>query len=304
MKNTIKIATLLVTAFLVASCSNKISVAEVDGLRITADDIKNEVQFEKGKFDQILLGAGSNLSMLKKNVLEKLVQEKILLSEAKRQGIEISKDEMENFIQKIISSGALDEAKVKESIWKKRQKDRLVIQKLINEKVLKNAPISQPEIKKYYAAHKNEFLRPMQFHARQIVVDTKELADEILKKLREGGDFEALAKEYSLSPDRDRGGDIGFFDSKTFPGIFTEICSKLKINEISEVVVTDYGYQIFQLLEKRPSHQVSEENAAEEITQRIKEEKSEKLFADWFSSLRGNAKITVNEKALEEVNVE
>ena len=160
-----------------------------------------------------------------------------------------------------------------------------------------------PEIEAYYKEHKQEFYQPTQYHARQIVIDNKELANQIHTRISKGEDFAKLAEEFSLSPDRKRGGDLGFFNASSFPPVFAEICERLKPNEVSGVIATDYGFQIFQLIEKRQARQKTLQESGAEIEALLKERSLEKAFEKWFKLQRDNAKITIHEKALEDINV-
>jgi len=119
-----------------------------------------------------------------------------------------------------------------------------------------------------------------------------------------GEDFAGLAKEYSQSPDGDRGGDLGYFDAAAYPEAFAEACAKLKKGEISDVIATPYGFQIFQLLDTRPSRQRSLGEVAESIQKRLREERVDEFYGPWLSRLMSGVKIQINENALKEVRLE
>ena len=293
---------ILISILTSPACSKPI-VAEVNGLKIKNDDVINMVKIERAKFDPILLKSATNQKAFKQSVVEGLIQEAILLNEAKRRGIRISTNELEKHIENPPDQETFNKLGIDKRIWKDKQRKRLIIQKLITDEVIEKIPISPEEVKSYYRTHRKEFHKPAQFRARQIVVDNKELADEILKRIKKGENFEDLAQKYSLSPDRKQGGDLGFFNASTFPKVFSEICSQLRIGDISDVVATDYGYQIFQLLEKRKSRQLSFEEVEEDIKNILREKEREKAFEEWFKVLRDNAQVVINHKALEEIDI-
>jgi parvulin-like peptidyl-prolyl isomerase len=70
------------------------------------------------------------------------------------------------------------------------------------------------------------------------------------------------------------------------------------------VVATPYGYQIFQLLDKRPARQRSLEEAADDIRRRLREDRIEAAYRPWLAGLMGKAKISIDEKALMEVKLD
>lgn len=308
-----RIFIVLCIVVLSASCSKFRSptVAIVNGKKITAKDIVAQMEMEKSLYDPVIISQPANFEQFRRQALGKLIQEEIFLTEARRSGIELSRDDLDEAEKMRRGASAPNEADatisergIDPKVWKKAQQRRLIINKLIQKEVINNIPVPSEEVSKYYLAHIQEFNLPAQFHMRQILVDTQEQADGIMAKLKAGEDFATLAKKYSISPDGKRGGDLGFFDSRTYPHVFSEICQQLKPGETSEVVATDYGYQIFQLLDKRPARQLTQEEAYAKIKQNFREEKSEATVENWSKTLRAAAKIVIDEKALEEVKFE
>ena len=90
--------------------------------------------------------------------------------------------------------------------------------------------------------------------ARHILVATKAEADDIETKLKNGGDFAALAAQYSTDTSNNTtGGDLGWFAKGTMVKAFEDVAFATKIGDTSDPVQTDYGYHIIQVLghEKR-----------------------------------------------------
>jgi len=302
----LKISKLIIAAFLAClliSCSREPVVANVDGYKITSSNLAAAMTIEKEKYDTVLLKTSANASVFKRAVLESLVQEAILLNAAKNAGILVSDEELNKTLQNASNPAMFEKLPLSADVWKEKQRRRLIIGKLVKQEVTDKIPVSPDEIRSYYNSHRQEFYQPTQYHARQIVVNSKELANQIGARLGKGEDFAALAEEFSLSPDRKRGGDLGFFSASSFPPVFTEICNKLKIGERSGVVATDYGFQIFELLEKRQARQRTPEETADQIETILREKRMEDAFDTWFKELSGKAKVTIHERMLEDINV-
>lgn len=290
------------------SCFKSPVVATVEGEEITAAELQEEMQMERGKFDAALLSREEQFAEFRRQALEKLIQERILLSRARHLGISPTEGELAELertrsgaLAAREGDGAFSSHGVDPRAWERAQRHRLIITKLIEQEVAGELPVSDAEVQAYYRQHPRDFQEPSQFRARQIIVDSKELADQIVASIEQGGDFGELAKLHSLSPDAKRGGDLGFFDSRSYPPAFTEICRSLKKGEVSQVVATDYGYQIFQLLDKRPARQVPLAEAEEEIRRWIREQRSEASFEAWFAALRDRAGVVIDETALKGV---
>ncbi|MDE1827965.1 MAG: peptidyl-prolyl cis-trans isomerase [Candidatus Micrarchaeota archaeon] len=79
-----------------------------------------------------------------------------------------------------------------------------------------------------------------------ILVEKLSLAEEILKKLKEGGNFSALAEQYSIDGSRRRGGDLGEFGRGMMVKPFEDAAFKLEKGGISEIVKTQFGYHIIK----------------------------------------------------------
>ena len=85
--------------------------------------------------------------------------------------------------------------------------------------------------------------------ARHILVETKEEAEEVLKKLKDGADFTEMAVEYSNCPSFAKGGDLGEFPKGSMVPEFENAAFALEVDEISEPVETQFGWHIIQRID-------------------------------------------------------
>ncbi len=293
----------IVILLLIAACTKPTPniVAEVDGTDITARDLVEEMSMERSNFDPALIKNGKGYKLFRKQALEKLIQKNLLLNLARKIGISATLPESTK--KKEFAKRIAEQHGVNIAVWNRTQRERLIIESLIQNEVTEKIPVSKSEIKKYYHNHLKEFRRPLQHKARQIVVNDRKTADEISVKLKAGEDFAELARKHSMSPDAKSGGELEFFDASSYPKIFELTCKKLKVGEMSDVTSTEYGYQIFQLQGRRPAHTKSLEEVAPIIRKRIQEERSGKMLKDWFNSLQSKATIRIDESKLEEVKL-
>lgn len=84
--------------------------------------------------------------------------------------------------------------------------------------------------------------------ARHILVEHEYEAQDVLRKLRSGEQFEELARVFSKCPSSRQGGDLGSFERGRMVEAFEEAAFSLKPSEISEPVRTRFGYHIIQRL--------------------------------------------------------
>ncbi len=286
-------------------------VASVDGQRITSQDLLEEMRMQRGMYDPAVFSSPQNYEEFRRRTLERLVQEAILTAEAKRAGITVSDEELSQSPElateaaegadqeKILSERGIDPKR-----WREAQRRRVLIRKLIESQVVDRIPVTDEAIDAYYKSHAAQFRENTQYHARQILVETREQADRIHAQLVKGADFGELAKRHSISPDGARGGDLGYFDAQSYPEIFSEICGQLSKGQTSEVKATPYGYQIFQLLDKRPSRQRPLAEVRPLIRRMLQEERIESTYEPWIAGLTKGARIQINEDVLKEVRLE
>lgn len=121
------------------------------------------------------------------------------------------------------------------------QHARLLAGEYFRETLDARTKATDAEIEAYYAAHPE--LDPKQ---------TKAKAEELLTRLRAGGDFNALAKEFSIdTSNKDQGGDLGWFGRGMMVKPFEDAAFALKPGELSGIVETQFGYHIIKLDERR-----------------------------------------------------
>ena len=87
----------------------------------------------------------------------------------------------------------------------------------------------------------------MEWRASHILVKDKRLADELLKKIKQGARFESMAREHSTCPSKSRGGDLGWFVPGKMVPAFEAACKRLSAGSLSDVVSTSFGYHIIKL---------------------------------------------------------
>jgi peptidyl-prolyl cis-trans isomerase C len=118
-------------------------------------------------------------------------------------------------------------------------------------------------------------------HARHILVENEALAKQIIADLKKGGDFAALAKQYSKDPGSDHTGDLGFFHKDEMVPEFAAAAFAMKPGEISETPVhTQFGWHVIQVLERRHAEPPSFEQARAELRQKMIQEGIQKALAE------------------------
>ncbi len=87
----------------------------------------------------------------------------------------------------------------------------------------------------------------MEWRASHILVKDRELAQSLLKRVKQGEDFGSLAREFSTCPSKSKGGDLGWFGPGKMVPAFEEACKRLSVGSCSQVVKTQFGFHILRL---------------------------------------------------------
>lgn len=173
----------------------------------------------------------------------------------------------------------------------------LIVNRFILKYVNANAKISEDDLRLYYNTHKDQFSVSPELEARIILLKTREDAEKILEKLRAGEDFAKLAQAESIDlPTAKEGGSLGVVGrGDVFPKIWRTIL-KLKEGEISDIVETEFGYNILTV-EKIVSPEVYKpfEEVRSEIRKSILPKKREKIYQEMVAKLESGAKIEIFE---------
>jgi parvulin-like peptidyl-prolyl isomerase len=130
--------------------------------------------------------------------------------------------------------------------------DSIKVQKYLYEVVYKGIEVSNKEIRDYYNQNIDNYRKKGQVLLHQILVNDKELAFKIRGELKNApGRFAEFARQYSISMEKDKGGEMGYFEEGTLPKDMEKVVFSLDTNTISPVVDSTYGYHIFKVTKKK-----------------------------------------------------
>jgi len=160
-------------------------------------------------------------------------------------------------------------------------KQDLLIRKFIETRVSPNLVVPDSVAIAYYQENSSQFVTPDSVRARHIIIrasqgDTpsdienkKQTLRDLRDRARAGDDFAALAKEYSEGPSASAGGDLGYFTQRDMVAPFSTVAFALKPGEVSDVVVTQFGYHVLQVVDIKKSRKVEYAEIEEELKVQI-----------------------------------
>ena len=219
----------------------------------------------------------------------------------------ISDDERRKFLQELINQELLLQEAKKRRLHENEEiltdvekyKKGLIINALGEELCLGKDEVSDEEMEAYYQENKKEFVLE-QVWIRHILLKTLEEAKEIKKRLHQGEDFVTLAKQYSIwPPTKMKGGDLGYIKRGMAHKSFEEAAFSLKKpGDLSDIVKTEFGYNIIRLEDKIGPRQLTFSEVQDEIRNKLRKKKREKILTTYLQDLREKAQVRINEELL------
>ena len=285
-------------------------VAVVNKEVITWSEIYKAMEFEATA--QIRnLGEEERKKIIKQSepsFLESLIDAQLQLQEAQRLGLEVTHKEITETIETIRKkysmteddfAGSLKKEGLSHEGYKKRLSEQILINKVVTHQIRNKIIVSDDLIKKYMEEHKANFSGIEKYKLRQIFFKKPEkAADEktvdekaalIIRRLKDGEDFSALAWIYSDDPSRKIGGDLGFVNKDLLAKEFIDVLSDMKIGDYSMPFRTERGLHIIKLDEIIFTQHT--DKVKEEVRKKLTEEQFAERYKSWIKGLREKAYI-------------
>lgn len=266
-------------------------------------------------------------SQVFKDLLEKMIDERLEAQAAERAGITVNAEEIENALRNIAASQGMPpaqlvkEARARSGMTELEYRDELRRQivegKMLQLRVKGRVRITEDDVKTMYERTLREEKKFLEYHPAWIVLqlipgaspeaiaDRKKLAAEIVKQARAGKDFAALAREHSdETTTKPNGGDLGIRAPSQSPQAqagkrailapeFEAALLNLEPGEISEPIQVERGIVILKLIARQPSHYKSFEEARPEMISRLQTEILEKAKRKWLEELKKRTHLDV-----------
>lgn len=182
------------------------------------------------------------------------------------------------------------------------QADAMMAAKLSSDTYV-NAHGSDDELLEYYKTHLGYYTEPERVQAREILVETRQSAKEVLKELHRRADFAELAEARSIHSTREKGGDLGLFPRGRYPEI-EEVAFALKPGEFSDIVETEDGFAIIKVSKRIAERIVPFDEAKVRVQDHFRIDAWEEWLETTVSRLRKETEVVINHNNLPVVGAE
>lgn len=274
-----------------AGCSSGSSTGDVASVNGTA--------ISRADFD-----AKMESSPQAKSVLNQLVQAALIDKYAADNKIDIpdsAVDKEENDIKSKYPPGGFDQLLKQQGLTESDVRNILREKLIVEKAVASNVHVSDADITAYLAKNHATLDTPEQVRARHILVPSVQTAQLVEGKLKSGGDFAALAKQYSTDPSsKDKGGELGFFGKGQMVPSFQAAAFAQPLNKVGPPVKSPFGYHIIEVEEKKPAQIASLANSRDKIETLLKQQQEQTQIPAFLQTLRSKADIKIYDDRLKD----
>lgn len=187
--------------------------------------------------------------------------------------------------------------------WRQQIKERFLVSQLRRKNIAQETIISPHKIEVYYQAHQSDYRVSEQVKLRMIMLNkgdeaataggARELAREILAKLKSGAPFAEMASIYSQGAQRTQGGEWGWTEKSVLRPELAEAAFQLGSGEISDVIETPQAFFIMLVEDKRADHIKPISEVRDEIETILQQQESARLEASYIDKLKKETFIRI-----------
>lgn len=246
-------------------------VAVVNDEVITLHELRSRLDFAVAQLQK----QGTPLpphAELERQMLDRLVMDKVQLQHARDNGMRIDDSQLEQALQRIAANNNMSLSKFREALQKdgipfakfrEDIREEMTIARLREREVNDKIVISEGEIDNYLSgdstgansAEEYEvahiLLRAPESASPEQIQALKTKAEQVYERLKQGEDFSQLAATYSDAPDALKGGSLGVRPLNRLPSLFADIVAKLKDGEVGPLLRSPNGFHVVKLVAKR-----------------------------------------------------
>ena len=305
-------------------------VAKVNGVSLNSTQLQTEfIAFRMRNQHQGEKISAPQETLIARELLKAEIMKELIAQKARSLNIKITADKIDSEIQGIedkfpshtafittLAFQRMDMKALREKIERTLLEDAL-----IRLKIAPNVKLRDGSVKDFYNKNRGKFAKPVLYRTRHILIATisapknleddlnrkkglrmaqminneaKLKAEEVFRKIKSGGDFIKLAKEFSEDEaSKQDGGMLGdLHPDLALPEIAAEMV-KLNEEETSNIFKSPFGYHILKLDEIIPSTLIPFEEAQSDILNMLMKRKTQSLFKKYLIDLENNAKIEI-----------
>lgn len=283
-----------------------IAVAEVDGARITLQELKTEIAARRGLTASLSSRSASRAEV--QETLRVLIDRAVVLSEGERLGISVTGSEVEKEIERFRSDfppggleRALHRAGTDMEAWKVKLSRSLLYRRAAAAIADARASVSDEEVEEAFRQKAGRLARPERIRVRQFLFPSEEAAREARSRIEEGGPPEEILYGAFSGDVRPTVAELGEVAREDLPPEIAAELFALKDGGVSGIIPWEQSYSLFRVIRREGAGTPSLAAAAPRIREEILRARREEAFRSWLTARVGKADIRVQEALLDQL---
>jgi peptidyl-prolyl cis-trans isomerase C len=287
-------------------------IARVNGESINKGEFEKAIQNVEGRAGGPV--PADQRDRVYRGVLDQLISYRLLMQETKSRNIDVPETEVDARIAQIKQQFPSEDEFKKQLAQRNMTVEQLRndaksdmrVAKMLETEVNTKVTVQPDEVNTFYQQNPDKFQQPERVRASHILIRVEENADakakeaakvkagDLLKQVKAGKDFAALAKQHSQDPGSAvQGGDLGFFQQGQMVGAFERAAFALKPGEVSDLVETPFGFHIIKMAEKQAARAVPIDEVKPQIEQFLQNQQRQQKTQAFIESLKSKGKVEV-----------
>ena len=287
-------------------------VARVNGQTISRDDLQQAVGELEARAGQSV--PADQRDRVVRGALDQLIAYRLLAQESAARKVAIPDADVDARIAQIRSQFPSEQLFTQTLAQRKLTleglrvdiREGMQIDRMIDAEVAARTNVTAEQVSDFYAKNPSEFQQAERVRASHILIRVAEGGDaaakeqartkaaEVLKDIKAGKDFAALAKEHSQDPgSAPSGGELGAFERGQMVGPFEEAAFSLPAGQTSELVETQFGFHVIKVVEKQTARAIPLEEVRKQVEQYLQGHNRERETQVFIDALKAKGKVEI-----------
>ena len=245
-------------------------VAVVNDESVTANEVRERMAKLSEEANQ-KGGAAPTEAELRKSALDSLVEERVIVTYARDNGVKVDESEIDRAISNIASANKITVAQLRERLKQQGSdynsfrtgiRDQILIERIREREVVGHIRVTDAEIDDYIAKMRASRGSAVQVDLAQILITVPEnassdvlaqrqaRAEQALARVNNGEPFEQVAREMSEDANRNKGGEMGARPIDRYPDLFAHAVEGLQVGAVTPLVRSGAGFHILKVLSR------------------------------------------------------
>lgn len=281
-------------------------VAVVNGDVVMWSDLQEEIVLARRDARNLPDGAE-----LERTVLNRLVEYRLQVQEAKREKIEVTDDELRGDLEDFVKRNGGERDKIEAQLqaqgmtWealRRLRRDQLLAQRVRSRRVVRRATITEPEVDQYLTQNRDKFEAGLKYHAFHMAItveatssagaweQAKQEVESISVALAGGADFAELARTRAKDP---AGGDLGWLARGELDVAFERPLLALQKGQVTAPIRSGTAYHLLKLDDREELTAERLADARQQVRDLLLQKKAQERFDEWLEGLRRRALIAI-----------